>query len=176
VPVAGLLDKEYARRRASSMRTGEALATPVAPGKPEGAKPRRPGKTKVESESTTHFTIVDRDRNVASITSTIEQHFGSGLVVPGRGFLLNNELTDFDAEAFDEDGNLVPNAPEGGWERRRTALDAADTRGGKRPRSSMSPTIVLREGAPVLALGSPGGSRIIGITLNVLVNILDHGM
>ncbi len=177
VPVAGLLDEDYAVGRARLMHAEEALPTPVSHGKPEGAKERRPAKVgAAESESTTHFVIVDKDRNVASITSTIEQHFGSGLLVPGRGFLLNNELTDFDADAYDADGNLVPNAPEGGWEQRRTALDAPQTEGGKRPRSSMSPTIVLRDGKPVLALGSPGGSRIIGITLNVLVNVLDHGM
>ncbi|MEX0742658.1 MAG: gamma-glutamyltransferase family protein, partial [Phycisphaeraceae bacterium] len=178
VPLDGLLDKAYAEERRKLLYTDRALPLPAEHGKPEGASDAHAGILNVrEGISTTHFSIVDRHRNVASITSTIEQHFGSALIVPGRGFLLNNELTDFDAEAFDEDGNLVPNAPEGGWKPRRSALgDAAKTTGGKRPRSSMSPTLVMRDGEPRLALGSPGGSRIIGITLNVLVNVIDHKM
>lgn len=178
VPVAGLLDQDYAAKRAAMLHADRAAATPVEPGQPAGADAAQSFAPPSEGgRSTTHFSIVDRDRNVVAITSTIEQHFGSAMVVPGRGFLLNNELTDFDADARDADGQLVPNAPEGGRRPRRTALgDAAATVGGKRPRSSMSPTIVLREGEPYLALGSPGGSRIIGITANVLVNVLDHDM
>lgn len=178
VPVADLLDPAYAQQRTEPLDPDRALSTPVDAGQPSGAAPRSSiVPDDGEGLSTTHFSIVDRDRNVVSITSTIEQHFGSAMVVPGRGFLLNNELTDFNANARDADGNLVPNAPEGGRRPRRTALgDAADSEGGKRPRSSMSPTLVLRDGEPYLALGSPGGSRIIGITLNVLVNVLDHGM
>lgn len=176
VPVAGLLDKDYAKARSELLGTKEALPIPARAGEPEGAPQVQAGIFRGEQGiSTTHFCIVDGDRNVASITSTIEQLFGSGLVV--RGFLLNNELADFDGEAYDGAGNLVPNAPEGGWRPRRTALgDAAETTGGKRPRSSMTPTIVMRDGAPRLAVGSPGGSRIIGITLNVLLNVLDHNM
>lgn len=99
------------------------------------------------------------------------------MVVPGRGFPLNNQLTDFEPEAYDGHGELVPNAPEGGCRERRTALgEAAESTGGKRPRSSMTPTLVLRDGEPRMALGSPGGSRIIGITLNVLSNLIDHEM
>lgn len=178
VPLEGLLDKGYADERRQLLNTDRALPVPAAPGLPAGAQGTNAGIIHAqEGLSTTHFSVVDRDRNVASITSTIEQHFGSALVVPGRGFLLNNELTDFDADAYDEEGNLVPNAPEGGRKKRRTALGtAAATTGGKRPRSSMTPTIVLRDGEPRLALGSPGGSRIIGITLNVLLNVIDHGM
>jgi gamma-glutamyltranspeptidase / glutathione hydrolase len=178
VPVAGIIDKDYARSRAAMIDLERALPTPVPAGRPAGAphvQLDRPNP--VEGISTTHFSIVDRQRNVASVTTTIEQHFGSALVVPGRGFLLNNELTDFDVAARDDDGRLLPNAPEGGWRPRRSALgEDAETEGAKRPRSSMTPTIVLRDGQPVLALGSPGGSRIIGITLNVLVNVIDHGM
>ncbi len=178
VPVNGLLDKNYARTRAERIEPEKSLSPPLDPGKPAGAPEARSGRINVEEGlSTTHFSIVDRDRNVVSVTSTIEQHFGSALVVPGRGFLLNNELTDFDADAYDDGGNLVPNAPEGERRKRRTALgEAAETEGGKRPRSSMTPTLVLREGEPRLALGSPGGSRIIGLTLNALVNIIDHDM
>jgi len=178
VPVEGLLDKAYAAERAAVLGTEKALSTPVSYGVPPGASEKHAGTVTVEEGiSTTHFSIVDRDRNVASITTTIEQHFGSGMVVPGRGFLLNNELTDFDGNAYDEDGELVANAPEGERKARRTALgSAAETEGGKRPRSSMTPTIVLRDGQPRYAFGSPGGSRIIGVTLNVLLNVIDHGM
>ncbi len=178
VPAEGLLDLDYAASRRSLLNGEKALKTPVAFGIPPGAAQEHAAAiTRKESPSTTHFSIVDKHRNVAAVTTTIEQHFGSGIVVPGRGFLLNNELTDFDADAYDADGNLVPNAPEGGWKPRATALgDAAETRGGKRPRSSMTPTLVLQNGEPRLALGSPGGSRIIGLTLNVLLNVIDHGM
>ncbi len=178
VPVDGILDRDYARARARLIDGDRALETPVDHGRPQDAPGGRQGRlNSKEGLSTTHFTVVDRHRNVVAVTTTIEQHFGSGSVVPGRGFLLNNELTDFDAEARDGEGNLMPNAPEGGWKPRRTALgDDSRTEGGKRPRSSMSPTLVVRDGEPVLALGSPGGSRIIGITLNVLLNVIDHGM
>jgi gamma-glutamyltranspeptidase/glutathione hydrolase len=99
----------------------------------------------------------DKWGNVVSYTLTIEQIGGSGIVVPGRGFLLNNELTDFN---FSE---TVPGDPN---------LPAA----GKRPRSSMSPTIVLRDGTPTLALGTPGGATIITTVLQTLINSIDFGM
>ena len=103
--------------------------------------------------STTHLTVSDRFGNVVSYTFTIEQIGGSGIVVPGHGFLLNNELTDF---------NFVPG----------TANSPA---GGKRPRSSMSPTIVFKDGRPILALGSPGGASIITTVLQLLLERLDLG-
>ncbi|HEU4911604.1 MAG TPA: gamma-glutamyltransferase [Actinomycetes bacterium] len=109
-----------------------------------------------EGMSTTHLTTADRWGNVVSYTLTIEQTGGSGITVPDRGFLLNNELTDFTLEPAAGD----PNAPGGG----------------KRPRSSMAPTIVLDGKRPVLALGSPGGSTIITTVLQVLLNRLDFGM
>ena len=178
IPVQGLLDETYAAERREMMNPVEAIPTPIAPGTPEGvetAAARTP--TAREGLSTTHISIVDEDRNVVSVTTTIEQHFGSAIVVPGRGFLLNNELTDFQAVAYDEQGELVPNAAQGGKRPRRTALgEASQTMGGKRPRSSMAPTIVLKDGEPFLALGSPGGSRIIGIVLNVLTNVIDYDM
>ena len=111
-----------------------------------------------EGASTTHLTTWDRRGNVVAYTLTIEQTGGSGIVVPGRGFLLNNELTDFSftpTQGTADDPNLP--AP------------------GKRPRSSMSPTIVLDDGKPVLALGSPGGSMIITTVLQTLLNRLDFG-
>ncbi|MBK1858288.1 gamma-glutamyltransferase [Cerasicoccus arenae] len=157
VPTDVLISKSYAQKRIGELKPNQGLSTPVSAGNPyKGVATTN--ATREESPYTTHFTIVDKNRNILSITSTLEQHFGCGLLVENRGFLLNNEMTDFNAHAKDSDGELTPNAPQGG----------------KRPRSSMSPTIVLRDGKPVLALGSPGGSRIIGVTLNVLLNVFDR--
>jgi gamma-glutamyltranspeptidase/glutathione hydrolase len=108
----------------------------------------------VTGGGTTHLTVSDRAGNVVSYTFTIESTGGNGVVVPGWGFLLNNELTDFNF-----DSTTHPNKVEGR----------------KRPRSSMSPTIVVDDGRPVLALGSPGGSMIITTVLQVLVDRLDLG-
>jgi gamma-glutamyltranspeptidase/glutathione hydrolase len=105
--------------------------------------------------STTHLTVSDRWGNVVAYTFTIESIGGNGITVPGWGFLLNNELTDFNFDSLTH-----PNRVEGG----------------KRPRSSMSPTIVVDDGRPLLALGSPGGSTIITTVLQVLLNRLDFGM
>ncbi|NMR19066.1 hypothetical protein HIR71_02320 [Cellulomonas fimi] len=109
--------------------------------------------------STTHLTTADRWGNVVAYTLTIESTGGNGMVVPGRGFLLNNELTDFNFTGTQGDAP-DPNLPGPG----------------KRPRSSMAPTIVLMEGKPLLAVGSPGGSTIITTVLQVLMNRLDLGM
>jgi len=109
--------------------------------------------TVTRSGSTTHLNVSDRLGNVVSYTFTIESTGGNGVVVPGYGFLLNNELTDFNFNS-----TTHPNRVEGG----------------KRPRSSMSPTIVLRDGSPFLAVGSPGGS-IITTVLQILVDRLDRG-
>ncbi|RYZ32271.1 MAG: gamma-glutamyltransferase, partial [Propionibacteriaceae bacterium] len=106
--------------------------------------------------STSHLVTSDRWGNVVSYTLTIEQTGGSGIVVPGRGFLLNNELTDFTAVYDPKDPNRIE--------------------GGKRPRSSMAPTIVLKKGKPVYAVGSPGGATIITTVLQTLVNRIDLGM
>ncbi|HEY0448463.1 gamma-glutamyltransferase, partial [Actinophytocola sp.] len=106
-----------------------------------------------------HFVVSDKWGDVVSYTNTIEQLGGSGIVVPGRGFLLNNELTDF---------NFAPT--------QGSAPDPNLAAPGKRPRSSMSPTIVLREGKPFLAVGSPGGATIITTVLQILMNRVDFGM
>lgn len=111
-----------------------------------------------EGTHTSHLSVADEAGNLVSFTTTIEHLFGSAMIVPGRGFFLNNELTDFDAEIYDAEGKILPNAPGPG----------------KRPRSSMSPTLVFKEGRPLLITGSPGGSKIIGTVLNVLVNVLDE--
>ena len=132
-----------------------------------------------DKKGTTHLVVVDTHGNVVSMTTTIEENFGSGVVVPGRGFLLNNELTDFTATPADGSGRLYANRPQGGVRERRTATQRADytSLGGKRPMSSMSPTILYNTstGLPVLALGSPGGSSIIGTVLNGLINFADGG-
>lgn len=111
-----------------------------------------------EGTHTSHLSVADEAGNLVSFTTTIEHIFGSALIVPGRGFFLNNELTDFDAEIYDAQGRELPNAPGPG----------------KRPRSSMSPTLVFKDGEPYLITGSPGGSKIIGAVLNVLVNVIDE--
>jgi len=165
VPLNQLLSDGFARERACLIQPKDALESPVPPGSPDGSysgcgRSASAGAVGVEeSPNTTHLTVADRAGNVASLTFTIEQIGGTGIVVPGRGFLLNNELTDF---SF---GPPVPGTPD-------PNLPAP----GKRPRSSMSPTIVLKDGKPLLALGSPGGSTIITTVLQVLVNHLDLGL
>ncbi|HEX8630519.1 MAG TPA: gamma-glutamyltransferase, partial [Catenuloplanes sp.] len=113
-----------------------------------------------EGLSTTSLTTADQWGNVVAYTLTIESTGGNGIVVPGWGFLLNNELTDFNFIPTQGAGVADPNLPAPG----------------KRPRSSMSPTIVLADGRPFLALGSPGGSTIITTVLQILVNRIDLGM
>ncbi|WP_210493513.1 gamma-glutamyltransferase [Patulibacter sp. SYSU D01012] len=169
VPTAQLLSKPFAASRACLIRPDATLKSPLkagAVGTP-GAAPAcgtpapDGGASDREGDSTTHLVAADRWGNVVSYTLTIEQTGGSGIVVPGRGFLLNNELTDFDpAPAAGLTAKTDPNLPGPG----------------KRPRSSMSPTIVLRGGQPWLAVGSPGGATIITTVLQTLLNRIDGGM
>lgn len=173
VPVQGLLDPAYLAARARSLDWRRPLA-PVVPGDPPGAPTAWGVGEESANRSTTHLAVVDEQRNVVSLTATIEQAFGSGMVVPGRGFLLNNELTDFSARPTDEAGRPAANRAEGTRRPRATALDIPAGLGGKRPRSSMAPTLVLREGRPVLALGSPGGARIIPYVARVLLAVLEE--
>jgi gamma-glutamyltranspeptidase/glutathione hydrolase len=119
--------------------------------------------------STTNLTVSDRWGNVVDYTFTIEQTGGNGMVVPGYGFLLNNELTDFNLTT-DPGADGKPNPPGG------VSTGANKVEGGKRPRSSIAPTIVLRHGRPFLALGSPGGASIITTVAQILLNRLDLGM
>lgn len=163
VPVQTLLSARYTATRACLV-TDHALTSPAAPGDPYGpltgcATTRTPAPTTHEGTQTNHIVVADRWGNVVSYTNTIEQLAGSGMTVPGYGFLLNNEMTDFDFAAATP-GLYDPNLPAPG----------------KRPRSSMSPTIVLRKGRPVFALGSPGGSTIITTVLQILVDRIDLGM
>ncbi|MEU9122311.1 gamma-glutamyltransferase [Streptomyces sp. NPDC048506] len=163
VPTKGLTSKRFAASRECLINDHKALTSPLAPGDPRHPAPcastGRAAPTTYEGENTTHLTVADKWGNVVAYTLTIEQTGGSGIVVPGRGFLLNNELTDFSFAPADP-AVRDPNLPGPG----------------KRPRSSISPTIVLRHGRPVLALGSPGGATIITTVLQTLVNHLDRGM
>lgn len=158
VPVAGLLDPDYLAGRARLIDPERALERP-RPGAPPGARGARTPDRSSGLPSTSHLSIVDREGNVVSMTTSVENVFGSRLLV--RGFLLNNQLTDF-AFVPERDGRPVANA----------------VAPGKRPRSSMSPLIVYERasGRPVLAIGSPGGSRIIGYTVRATVAVLDHGL
>jgi gamma-glutamyltranspeptidase/glutathione hydrolase len=151
------------REAARALRPGE-KALP-------GGRPTAASGAAREGEHTTHFSIIDADRNVVACTTTIEHGMGSSVVVPGRGFLLNNELTDFDLERA-----TGPNTLDAARGPRRTALGDETTVGGKRPRSSMTPVIVFRDGKPWLTAGSPGGPQIIGVVAQLLVNVIDHGM
>lgn len=165
VPERELLSRAFGRQRACLIDPAHALTSPVAPGDPFArsggcAVRRAPGDPPPRHETdTNHFVVADRYGDVVSYTNTIEQLGGSGIVVPGRGFLLNNELTDFDFAA------ASPTTP-----------DPNLPAGGKRPRSSMSPTIVLRHGRPFLATGAAGGATIITTVLGILVNRIDLDM
>ncbi|MDG1337031.1 MAG: gamma-glutamyltransferase [Tateyamaria sp.] len=157
VPTKGLMDPAYLRTRAAALKGDSALG-PVAPGQPTFDHALLwADDESIELPSTSHISIVDSYGNVASMTTSIENAFGSRLMV--HGFLLNNELTDFSFRTH-RDGVAIANA----------------LAPGKRPRSSMSPTIVMKDGAPVLAIGSPGGSRIIGYTAKAIIAYVDWGM
>jgi gamma-glutamyltranspeptidase/glutathione hydrolase len=165
VPLKQLLSKRFGRQRACLINPAHALTSPVAPGDPfagsGGCVPAQPTSAAqpAEGTNTNHFVVADRWGDVVSYTNTIEELGGNGVVVPGRGFLLNNELTDFDFVPL-QAGVPDPNLPAGG----------------KRPRSSMSPTIVLRDHRPFLAVGAAGGATIITTVLGILINRIDLGM
>ncbi|MGW2556180.1 gamma-glutamyltransferase [Streptomyces sp. NPDC001635] len=162
VPTDELLSQKYADSRACLIKDDAVLTSPLAPGDPRHPAPcgtaGKAAPTTYEGENTTHLTVADKWGNVVSYTLTIEQTGGSGITVPGRGFLLNNELTDFSFAPADPAVH-DPNLPGPG----------------KRPRSSISPTIVLdKDGKPVVALGSPGGATIITTVLQTLTGFLDR--
>jgi gamma-glutamyltranspeptidase/glutathione hydrolase len=160
VPLRGLLSDSFAAERRALINTEAAGTSPVTPGDPydnqgDASVAAQAGATVSHPrQSTTHLVVSDRAGNVVSYTFTIESIGGNGIVVPGWGFLLNNELTDFNFDSL-------------------THPNRAD--GDKRPRSSMSPTIVLRRGRPFLAVGSPGGSTIITTVLQILMDRIDLG-
>ena len=160
VPLAGLLSDSFAAERRALIDEDHAATSPVAPGDPYDNQGDPSGRTQASAtvshprQSTTHLVVSDGKGNVVSYTFTIESIGGNAIVVPGYGFLMNNELTDFNF-----DSTTHPNRADGD----------------KRPRSSMSPTIVTRGGSPFIALGSPGGSTIPGTVLQVLLERLNLG-
>ncbi|MFE7436763.1 gamma-glutamyltransferase [Streptomyces tendae] len=164
VPTKELLSQRYADSRECLIKDDAVLTSPLAPGDPghpaDCAGGGTAAPTTYEGENTTHLTVADKWGNVVAYTLTIEQTGGSGITVPGRGFLLNNELTDF---------SFAPANP---------AVHDPNLPGpGKRPRSSIAPTIVLdRHHRPVVALGSPGGATIITTVLQTLTGFLDRGL
>jgi gamma-glutamyltranspeptidase/glutathione hydrolase len=155
VPVAGLLDPVYLRERRSSIDPGRATpSAQVYPGKPAGA----------EGSETTHYNVVDADGNAVAVTYTLNDGFGSGVTVPGAGFLLNDEMDDFSAKP----GATNMFGLTGG--------EANSIQPGKRPLSAMTPTILTRGGRFFMAIGAPGGPRIITSVLQVILDIVDFGM
>ncbi len=155
---AALLDPAYIRKRRESIDPIQATPSDqLGPGLPAGSAGN-------ESTETTHYTIVDEQGNVAAVTYTLNAGYGSAVTVPGAGFLLNDEMDDFAAKPGSP--NLFG----------LVLGEANAIAPGKRPLSSMVPTIVLKNGKPFLALGAPGGSRIITAVLQVMVNVIDFGM
>ncbi|MBI3284873.1 MAG: gamma-glutamyltransferase [Burkholderiales bacterium] len=155
VPLQGLTARAYAAELVRQIDPERATpSAAIKPGQPQA----------YESDQTTHYSVADKYGNVVSTTYTLNMNFGSGIVAGGTGIVLNNEMDDFSAKPG------VPNAFGliGG--------EANAIRAYKRPLSSMSPTIVLKDGKPFLVTGSPGGSRIISTTLQTIVNVIDHGM
>lgn len=150
MPTTGLLDVDYLKERADLIEVGKALSEVTAGNPPWSHAMNLSMDESIELPSTSHFNIVDKQGNVVSMTTTIENSFGSRLMV--RGFLLNNELTDFSFSTH-QDGIPIANRLEPG----------------KRPRSSMAPTIMLKDGKPYMAIGSPGGSRIIGYVAQTII-------
>jgi gamma-glutamyltranspeptidase/glutathione hydrolase len=169
VPAAGLLDRDYIQGLMTNFNPERATPSEgLAPGKPAGWTPlvnaTPPAHLARETTETTHFSVVDADGNVASCTYTLNGLFGSGVTAAGTGVLLNNEMDDFTAKVgvrnmyglIQSEANAI--AP------------------GKRPLSSMTPTIVLKDGKPFLVTGSPGGPTIINTTLLIISNVIDHAM
>lgn len=158
VPADGLVAPDYLTERGKLLAGDDALPE-VSAGSPGWSHAMNWGQdSSLELPSTSHISIVDSEGNALSMTTTIENGFGSRLFT--QGFLLNNELTDFSFETHDEAGYPIANRLEPG----------------KRPRSSMSPSIVMQDGKPVLVIGSPGGSRIIGYTAKAIIGYLDWGL
>lgn len=150
VPSQGLINEDYLKQRAEMINLKAPLKSVSAGSPPWEISLNYANDQSIELPSTTHFNIVDAEGNVVSLTSSVENVFGSRIMV--RGFLLNNQMTDFSFKHH-QDGQIIANhiAP------------------GKRPRSSMSPTIVLKNGSPYLSIGSPGGSYIIGYVAQALI-------
>jgi gamma-glutamyltranspeptidase/glutathione hydrolase len=159
VPVAGLLDRSYLDGLMKNFDPQQATPSAgLAPGRPDGWTPP------VESGETTHFSIIDDAGNAVSNTYTLNGAFGSCVTIPGAGFLMNNEMDDFTTKLGAPNLFGLIQGP------------ANSITPGKRPLSSMTPTLVFKDGRLLLVTGSPGGSTIITVVLGVLTNIIDHGM
>jgi gamma-glutamyltranspeptidase/glutathione hydrolase len=155
VPIKELINKDYLYKRARLLNSKNKIEE-IKPGNIIGRSSLNWGKDiSIELPSTSHISIVDKYGNALSMTTTIENGFGSRLMTDG-GFLLNNELTDFSFKTY-KNGKKIANSIEPG----------------KRPRSSMAPTIILKNDKPVYVLGSPGGSNIIGYVVNAVVSLID---
>ncbi|TDL30972.1 gamma-glutamyltransferase [Jeotgalibacillus sp. S-D1] len=158
VPMEGMLNEDYLANRRSMIKFGEANNN-VKPGNPWAYQEGQPIGAAQQPDDreigeTTHFTVADKWGNLVSYTTTIEQVFGTGIMVPGYGFMLNNELTDFDA---------VPGGPN-------------QVEANKRPMSSMTPTMIFEDGKPFMTVGSPGGPTIITSVFQTIVNVIDYDM
>ncbi len=155
IPLKGLISKNYAGELAAGIKPQQARPSQdIRPGRPQA----------YESDQTTHYSVVDKAGNAVAVTYTLNTNFGSGIVARGTGILLNNEMDDFSAKP----GVANAYGLVGG--------DANAVQAGKRPLSSMTPTLVLKDGKPVLVTGSPGGARIITTVLQQIVNHIDFGM
>ena len=152
MPLQRLMDKNYAATLRASISMDEA-----------GKSSPTDFAQLYESEETTHFSVVDKEGNMVSLTYTLEYGYGSGIVVEGGGYLLNNEMGDFNAVPGVTNTYLIGTYP--------NLVEA-----GKRPLSSMTPTIVAKNGKPIFTSGSPGGKTIINTTMQVILNVIDHGM
>ena len=155
VPLKGLTSKTYAKNLLKEISLSKVTSSKdISHGNP----------LPYESPDTTHFSVMDDRGNVVSNTYTLNFSYGSGIVIPGTGILMNNEMDDFSSKKG------VPNAYG------LVGFEANEIQGRKRPLSSMTPTIVFKDGKPYLVLGSPGGSRIITTVLQVVLNVLEHKM
>lgn len=154
MPIARLISRDYAAK----------IRAAIDPQRAGKSRELAPGVAPHEGSNTTHYSIVDRWGNAVAVTYTLNDWFGAKVTVPGTGVLLNNEMDDFTVKVG------VPNMF-GLVQGQANAIAP-----GKRPLSSMTPTIVTREGKPVMVLGSPGGSRIITAVLQTLVHVIDYGM
>jgi len=154
-PIAGLLDPLYLQKRRATIDPNHASpSNEINPGHPKGS----------EGTETTHFSVVDADGNAVAVTYTLNGGYGSGVTAPGLGFLLNNEMDDFAAKPGEPNMfNLVQG-------------EANSIAPGKRPLSSMTPTIILKDGKLFMTVGAPGGSRIITSVTEVVLNVIDFGM
>ncbi len=153
-PMARLLSKEYA----------DAIRAHIEPYRATPSKAVRPGSAPHEHPETTHYSVADGQGNAVSVTYTINNVFGAGVIARGTGYLLNDEMDDF---------TIKPGVPNGFG---LVQGEANTILPGKRPLSSMAPTVVTKDGKLAMVLGSPGGSRIISITLQTLLNLVDYGM